>query len=92
MDFEWKIRMLEKQLAHYHEMQELMPSRLDTHDNRLEAIIDTLARAGKIQEQTNQTVKTLAADLKMLSETVGVLAQKVSGLIDALRASSDGKP
>jgi prefoldin subunit 5 len=99
MDFEWKIRMLEKELAHYREMQELMRSRLDTHDNGIQVIVDTLAsvaksqdRAAKTQEQTNETMNTLAGDLKILSETVSVLAQKVSGLIDALGASSNGKP
>jgi len=99
MDFDWRIRMLDKELAHYREMQELMRSRLDTHDNSIEAIVDALVRAATSQEQTNETVKTLAetvktlaGDLKILADTVGVLAQKVSGLIDAMRAGTNGKP
>jgi hypothetical protein len=92
MDFEFKIRMLDKELAHYREMQELMRSRLDTHDSGIDAIVETFARAASIQEQTNETVKTLAGDLKILADTVGVLAQKVTGLIDAMRAGTNGKP
>jgi chromosome segregation ATPase len=92
MEFEWKIRMLDKELAHYREMQELMRSRLDTHDNSIEAIVEAFARAATSQEQTNEIVKTLAGDLKILADTVAVLAQKVTGLIDAMRAGTNGKP
>jgi archaellum component FlaC len=99
MDFDFRIRLLEKELAHYREMQDLVRARLDTHDNSIEAIADALVRLTKSQEQTNESVKTvaesiktLAGDLKILADTVGVLAQKVTGFIDALRASSNGKP
>lgn len=92
MDFDFRIRLLEKELAHYREMQDLVRARLDTHDHGIEALVDAQIRLTKSQERTDETVKTLAEDLKILADTVGVLAQTVTGFINALRASSNGKP
>src|SRR4030095_3982799 len=38
MDYEWRIMLLEKDLAHYREMQTLVRERLDTHDQHLDGI------------------------------------------------------
>jgi multidrug resistance efflux pump len=72
-DYEWQIRMLEKDLAHAKEMQALARARMDAHDTSIAAVEGTLNRIGEkldrtaaLQQETAETVKVLAGSLERL--------------------------
>jgi len=90
IDYEWKIQMLETELAHYKHMQEMMKARLDTHDSSFAGIENVFARIAAVQAATDEKLDRTAALQQETAETVKVIAEKLKGLIDALRHGSNG--
>ena len=77
MNYEYRILLAEKELAHLREMQAIMQSHQDTHDQGFVAVASRLDR---IEENLDRLV---AAQL--------VTEQKLQGLIDILtREHSNG--
>jgi uncharacterized protein YoxC len=77
MDYEFRIKLLETELTHAREMQQLCHQRQDTFDGRLDLtkmLIDKLT--------TN--VDNLTTNVDHLAMTVGVLSEKVDGITDKL--------
>jgi hypothetical protein len=72
MDYEFRILLAERELAHLKEMQALQRAHLDTHDRSFEAAGERLNRIESLLEQTAQSqVRTQ----KMLEDFVAILAR-----------------
>jgi hypothetical protein len=70
MDYEFRILVAEKELAHLREMQKLNAGRLDVADTRLDRIQELVLK-------TAETVDTLTAN-------VNALSIKIDTLVDAM--------
>jgi predicted transcriptional regulator len=77
MDYEFRIQVAEKELAHLREMQRLMRSNLDAHDASFDAAI-------KRFERIEANLESVSAMQKTLSTAQLVTEQKMQGLIDLL--------
>jgi chromosome segregation ATPase len=77
MDYEFKIHMLERELAHCKEMQQLMQAQAEAHDRSITALSPRLER--------------IEANLEALSGLTVVIGEKLSALIDSLHAPRNGK-
>ena len=68
MDYEFRIKLLETELTHVREMQQLCHQRQDTFDGRLDL--------------TKMLIDKLTTNVDNLATTVGVLSEKVDGITD----------
>lgn len=98
MDYEFRIKQAELELAHFREMQALRGDRLDSHDRSIDAmkqildgILVTVNRtAANLDVLTVQVgrletrVDQLAVRVDMLAVQTGKLELKMDQLIDAL--------
>lgn len=91
MDYEFRIVVAERELAHLREMQQLTRSHLDAHDRSVEAALQRFERIEGYLEQTAQAQARTEANLAhmdaQLARTDALLAElagKFNGLIDAL--------
>ena len=85
MDYEFRIKHAELELAHLREMQALHGSRLDAHDQWIEA-----ARAwfDRVMETINRT----SANLDLLTIRQMTLEEKIDRLIESMLRSRNGGP
>jgi chromosome segregation ATPase len=84
MDYEFTIHYLERELAHYKEMQQWIKSHVEAHDRSIETLDSRMDRA-------ESALENAAANIKELSALVMVIGEKLSAFIDSLRAGRDGK-
>lgn len=77
MDYEFRIQLAERELAHLKELQQMQRSHLDTHDQSIEAIHGNLALLISANNATAQNLESLTA-------RVDTLATKIDTLVDAL--------
>jgi hypothetical protein len=79
MDYEWSIKVCERELAHLREMQALHRAHLDAHDGALNVVGGRMDRIEATLERT--------AAMQEITE------RKMQGLIDILaREHSNGRP
>jgi hypothetical protein len=71
VDYEFRIKVAEKELAHLHEMQKLFAAHQDTHDTSITALGGRMDR--------------VEANLEATSELLRETATKLAELIQALR-------
>jgi chromosome segregation ATPase len=84
MDYEWKILMLDKEVAHLREMKDLGRGRMDAHGASIEALHGYLnAIAGNLKETTESLSKT-AVTVEAISTRVESLSVKLDALVEAL--------
>jgi hypothetical protein len=85
MDYEWSIKVHERELAHLREMQALTRAHMDTHDTSFQVVGDRMERIETSLELTQATVREVA-------EMQKVTEQKMQSLIDILaREHSNGR-
>jgi hypothetical protein len=77
IDYEFKIRLLEKDLQHYREMQALMRERMDTHQLNFDHIAAGLIGAGERLARIEAIVEATTANINTLSA-------KIDKLVDAM--------
>lgn len=77
MDYEFRIKHAELELAHLREMQALHSTRLDAHDRSIEA---TRIWFDRVMETIDRT----AANLDLLTIRQMTLEEKIDRLVDAL--------
>jgi hypothetical protein len=77
MDYEFRIKQAELDLAHLKDLQQLQRLHLDTNDSRLEAL-------ETIIERTTANVERTSANLDILTVQQGKLEAKIDQLVDAL--------
>ncbi len=75
MDYEFRILLAERELAHLKEMQSLQRIHLDTHDRSFEAAAERLNR---IESLLEETVQSQVRTQKMLEDFVAILARSHS--------------
>ena len=86
MDYEFRILLAEKELAHLREMHGLMRTHIDVHDTGFKAAEERFERIEGNLERTNTTL----AETALLQK---VTEQKLQSLIDLLvREHSNGHP
>lgn len=90
IDYEWQIRMLEKDLAHAKEMQALARVRMDAHDTSIGAIEGYLGRIAAAQAATDEKLAQLAAGHAQLAAGQAELQAIVKTFIDSLRRGGNG--
>ena len=92
MDYEFSIRVLEKELAHQREMQALLRAHVDAHDRTFDMVASSLQRAVSNLEKTNEALSQLATAYAQLAAAQAVSEQKFQGLVDLLtREHNNGK-
>lgn len=79
MDYEFRITLAEKELAHLREMQDLMRGRMNAHDTSIEALRD-------LQAHTEANIQANQAAIAELTRNVNQLVQAL------LREHTNGKP
>jgi hypothetical protein len=70
MDYEFRIKLLEQETAHFREMQKLLRERQDTTDERMD----------KLQALSKETLEAVAA----LTGNITILAAKVDQIADMI--------
>jgi predicted nucleic acid-binding Zn-ribbon protein len=77
MDYEYQITLLEKELAHYKEMQSLIRQHLDAHDasfeavgNRMDRIEANLDRAASLSVSTEAKIQAVSEKLDRLVDVL----------------------
>ena len=84
MDYEFKITVLEKELAHYREMQALQQAHLDAHDSTLGSLV-------QIAQRTERNLEALTVHVAALSFRMDTLTGNVDLLVKApLREHPNG--
>lgn len=77
MDYEFQIRLAEKELAHLKEMQAIMRSHIDAHDASFQVMSERFERIeANLEKITTSQVRT---ELNLAG-----IAEKFNGLIDLL--------
>ena len=71
MDYEFRIKLAEKELAHLRDMQEIQRQRQDTTDARFEAIERLLFESVQLNKQTAENLAVLTAKFDTLIEALG---------------------
>lgn len=91
MDYEFRITLAEKELAHLKEMQALVRTRADTADDRLGRIEDIIrdhtemfADVHATLHEVSELQKEQARAVLVLTGTVDALTGKVDALVEAL--------
>jgi hypothetical protein len=77
VDYEFRIKLLERETAHLKEMQEISRDRHDTHDERLTLIQQILGAVSSRIQEVVEVQNQLAVDQR-------VTEQKLQQLIDVL--------
>lgn len=77
MDYEWRIQIAEKELAHLREMQTLAHAHQDTTDQNVHIL-------GNRMDRVEADLAETAANLKEASNLAKVTQQKLTELINAL--------
>jgi len=84
VDYEFRIKLLETELAHMREMQQLGRERQDTADGRLDltkVLIDNLVI---IATRNNESIGRNTESIAMLTEKIDKLTTNVNNLVGAL--------
>jgi chromosome segregation ATPase len=84
VDYEFRIKVAERELAHLREMQALTQAHLDAHDKSFNAVEARFERIDAYLEKIAQAQVRTEANLVVLTDRLTDLSQKFNGLIDAL--------
>ncbi|MDQ2775052.1 MAG: hypothetical protein M3Y57_09065 [Acidobacteriota bacterium] len=77
MDYEFRIKVAERELAHLIEMKTLQDGRPDANDKRLDAI-------QHLAETTANTVDNLAVKVDILASKADLLVTKLDSVVEAM--------
>ena len=84
MDYDFRITVLEKELAHAREMQALTRSRVDAHDTGFAHVKDALSGTSERLDRIESLLEQVAGNLNILTGDVKMLAGNVDALVAAL--------
>ena len=86
MDYEYRIQLAEKELAHYREMQTILRSHQDAHDRSIEGL-------KTIQQRTEANLEKLSVAQLVTEARLESLGKALEAFIAALaREHSNGHP
>lgn len=84
MDYEYRILLLEKDLAHAREMQQIMRGRMDTHDTGFEHLKNGMIDARERLDRIEINVEAISTKMDALTDNVNKLTNTVNSLVTAL--------
>jgi hypothetical protein len=88
VDYEFKIRMLEREIAHLKEMQQLQSGRLDIHDRGFDAVHETLAETGRMLRQSALELEEMRG---IVRESQVMLKQLLDAMLTGRRNGTEQK-
>lgn len=70
IDYEFTIRRIEKELAHYREMQKFEQAHLDAHDTSIHALSTIMSRMEENQQEIQNDLRIITKNIKDLTEAL----------------------
>ena len=85
MDYEFRIKVAEEELAHLRKMQLLMQAHQDSHDKSIMALGSRMDRAEADLAEAAATLKETNATVLLIGQKLSEVGTSLSELIQALR-------